>query len=117
MTNDLNLYSVRLQRVVDYLAGRFRCESRRLPADMPNRIAGKYESTTLLLESSFRRGPTVMISEIKWKSLCIVERIKVGVLPLMMDVNVRLARIAGVSALADDLTFNNGVTCFHRLQA
>src|SRR5436190_5481373 len=81
---------------------------------MLNRVAGKYQFATFLLESSFRHGRTFVISEIEWKSLCIVERIKIWILPLMMDVDVWFARIARVPALTDDLPFNQCVTCFDR---
>ena len=81
---------------------------------MLNGVAGKYDFITFLLESSFRHWRTFVISEIERKSLCIVERIKIRILALMMDVDVWLARIARVSALADDLPLNQCVTCFDR---
>ena len=79
---------------------------------MLNGIAGKYDFTTFLLESSLRHRRTVVISEIERKPLCVVERVKVRVLPLMMDVDVWLARIARVSAFTDNLSLNQYVTRF-----
>src|SRR5215510_16222124 len=81
---------------------------------MLNCVARKYQFATFHLESSFRHGRTFVISEIEWKSLRIVEWIKIRILPLMMDVDMWLARIARVSAIADHLPLNHSVTCFDR---
>src|SRR5262245_18066205 len=81
---------------------------------MLNSVAAKYHFVTFLLESSFRHGRTSVISEIEWQPLCIVERIKIWVLPLMMNVDMWLARITRVSAFADHLPLNHCVTCFDR---
>ena len=76
-------------------------------------VACGSHSITLELYASNRHGGAIVISEVKGQSLSKIERENNGILSLMMDMNMRLAGIAGVATFTDHLSLFNGLACRH----
>src|SRR5687768_10190560 len=76
-------------------------------------ISGCNESISFDFYSTHRHGCTVMISKVKRQALCKIDRENGRVLSLVVDVNVRLAGVTGVSTLADHLSFLDHFSWFH----
>jgi|GEM_PF-5098639 len=68
----------------------------------------------LRLQTSFRHGRAVVISEIKGPTFRQVARVSDRILALMMNVAMGFTRVTGISALANPLTLSDCFAGLHR---
>ena len=76
--------------------------------------SGEYDAARVVhVESSLGHGGTAVVAEVEGEPFRKVEREEPRGLSLMMDVNVRLARVARVTAGADGVAFLHVAARFH----